>query len=52
MHKDQFERLIEGSNQVMNSLDRPRILDAVKGCNKNAFKQDVRKITGLDEPIL
>lgn len=52
MHKDQLERLIEGSNQVMKSLDRPRILDAIKGCNKRAFKQDVRKMTGLDEPIL
>lgn len=52
MHKDQLDRLIKGSNQVMKSLDRPRILDAVKGCNKNAFKQDVRKIAGLDEAIL
>jgi len=52
MYKDQLDRLIEGSNHVMMSLNRSRIREAVKGCNKNAFKPDVKKITGVDEPIL
>lgn len=52
MYKDQLERLIEGSNQVVKSLDRERINEAVKSCNKHAFKQDTKKITGLDDPIL
>lgn len=52
MHKDQLDRLIEGSNQVMKSLDRARIQDAVKSCDKKAFKQDAKKRTGLDDPIL
>jgi hypothetical protein len=52
MHKDQLNRLIEGSNHVMNSLDRARIRDAVKGSDKNAFKLDAKKRTGLDDPIL
>lgn len=52
MRKDQLDRLIEGSNQVMKDLDRARIQDAVKSCDKNAFKQDAKKRTGLDDPIL
>nr|WP_047168239.1 hypothetical protein [Sphingomonas sp. Y57] len=52
MYKDQLERLIEGSNHVVKSLDRDRINEAVKSCNKNAFKQETKKITGLDDPIL
>lgn len=52
MHKDQFDRLNEGLNQVMKSLDHARIQDAVKNCDKNAFKQDAKKRTGLDDPIL
>lgn len=52
MYRDQLDRLIEGSSLVMKSLDRSRIQDAVKNCNKNAFKQDARKKTGLDDPIL
>src|SRR6056297_2432903 len=49
MHKDQFDRLIGGSNDVIKSLDRPRILHAITNCNKDAFKQDVKKKEGLDE---
>ena len=52
MYKDQFDRLIKGSNHVMKSLDRSRIREAVKGCDKNAFKPDVKRITGVDERIL
>lgn len=52
MYKDQLDRLVEGSINVMKSLDRSRIREAVKGCNKNAFKPDLKKITGIDEPIL
>lgn len=52
MYKDQLKRLIEGSNHVMKNLDRSRIREAIKGCNKNAFKSDVKKITGVDERIL
>ena len=52
MYKDQLDRLIEGSNRVMKSLDRSRIREAIKSCNKNAFKPDVKRITGVDEPIL
>lgn len=52
MYKDQLDRLIKGSNQVMRSLDRARIQDAVKSCDKNAFKQDTKKRNGLDDPIL
>jgi hypothetical protein len=52
MYKDQLDRLIKGSNQVMKSLDRVRIQDAVKSCDKNAFKPDAKRRTGLDDPIL
>lgn len=52
MHKDQFDRLIEGSNDVKERLDRRRIVEAVKDCDKNAFKDDARRKTGLDEPIM
>lgn len=52
MYKDQLDRLIEGSTQVMKSLDRARIQYAVKNCDKNAFKQDVKKKSDLDAPIL
>lgn len=52
MHKDQLDRLNVGLGEVSKSLDRPRIQDAVKGCNKNAFKRDAKKRTGLDDPIL
>lgn len=52
MYKDQFDRLIEGVKEVNEHLDRRRIVEAVKDCNKNAFKKDARKKTGLDEPIM
>ncbi len=52
MYKDQLERLIEGSSQVMKSLDRQRIQEAVKSCNKNAFKPDIKKRSDLDDRIL
>lgn len=52
MYRDQLDRLIEGSNFVMKSLDRIRIRNAVKNCDKNAFKEDARKKAGLDEAIL
>lgn len=52
MHKDQLDRLNEGLGHVSNSLDRARIQDAVKSRNKNAFKPDAKKRTGLDDPIL
>lgn len=52
MYKDQLERLIEGSNHIIKSLDRQRIQEAVKNCNKNAFKQDAKKRAGLDDRIL
>jgi len=49
MYKDQFDRLIEGSNHVIECLDRSRILEAIKKCDKKAFKQDIKKKQGLDE---
>lgn len=49
MRKDQFDRFVEGSNQALEGIDRPRILAALKECNKSAFKQDVKKKEGLDE---
>lgn len=52
MYKDQLDRPVEGSNHVMKSLDRTRIREAIKTGNKNAFKPDVRRITGVDDPIL
>lgn len=52
MHKDQLDRLNEGLGQMSKSLDRTRIQDAVKSCDKDAFKQDVKKRTGLDDQIL
>ncbi len=52
MHKDQLDRLNEGLGEVSKSLDRARIQDAVKSCDKNAFKLDAKKRAGLDDPIL
>lgn len=52
MHRDQLDRLNEGVREVSKSLDRARIQGAVKSCDKNAFKLDAKKKTGLDDPIL
>jgi hypothetical protein len=52
MHKDQLDRLNEGLGQMSKNLDRARIQDAVKSCDKNAFKHDAKKRTGLDDQIL
>jgi len=52
MHRDQLDRLNEGLGEVSKSLDRARIQEAVKSCDKNAFKLDLKKRTGLDDPIL
>lgn len=52
MYKDQLDRLVKGSHYVMKSLNRTRIREAIKTGNKNAFKSDVRRITGVDDPIL
>jgi hypothetical protein len=52
MYKDQLDRLNEGLGHMSKNLDRARIQNAVKSCDKNAFKQDAKKRTGLDDQIL
>jgi hypothetical protein len=52
MYKDQLDRLIAGLNLVMGSLDRARIKQAVKTCDRNAFKKETKRKTGLDDRIL
>lgn len=49
MRKDRLDRFIRGSDQALQHVDRQRIMDALRHGDKNAFKQDVRKKTGLDE---
>lgn len=49
MYKDQFDRLIEGSNSALVGLDRTRIIEALCRGNKAEFKQDIRKKQGLDD---
>ncbi len=49
MRKDQLDRFVEGSNQALQGIDRPRIMKALKNGNKDAFKKDVKKKEGLDE---
>lgn len=49
MRKDQLNRFVEGSNQVLQDIDGQRIMEALKVGDKDAFKQDVKKKEGLDE---
>lgn len=49
MRKDQLDRFVEGSNQALQGIDQPRILEALRDGNKGAFKHDVKKKEGLDE---
>lgn len=49
MRKGQFDRLIKGCNRTLERVDRPRILEALKSGNKNAFRKETRIRKGLND---